>query len=255
MLVFVIPVKCKTIEKNWASFSRLLDRCIGSICNQSNTNFKVVVACHEIPETTYNNDPRVTFLQVDFAPPGINTPLIPKEKDKGKKIKLATDYAKKLGASYIMVVDSDDCISNKICEFVNKNRDDSKSGWYVKKGYLYPEGKKYAYLNLKNFQTICGTCAIIKPEHIDLMYGENFWFHHDRTKFSNIASLEPLPFPAALYSMLNGSNIYLDVGEMKKRTEVKPSKKVFFKTLFRRLGKYRLMPTALIKKEFNLKEI
>lgn len=251
MLVFVVPVKSKIIEKNWASFSKLLDRCIGSICNQSNTNFKVVIACHEIPKTNYNNDPRVIFLQVDFAPPTPNADRSQKEKDKGKKIKLATNYAKKIGAYYVMPVDSDDCVSNKICEFVNNNND-SKSGWYIKKGYLYPEGKTYAYLNLKNFQTICGTCAIIKPEHIDLMYDENFWFHHDRTKFPNITPLEPLPFPAALYSMLNGSNIRLDEVEMKIRTEVKPSKMVFFKTLFRRLGKYRLMPIALLKKEFNL---
>ena len=161
----------------------------------------------------------------------------------------------KIGASYVMTVDSDDCISNKICEFVCKNGNDSISGWYVKKGYLYPEGKRYSYLNLKNFNTICGSCAIIKPELIDLMYGSNFWFDHERTIFENGKSLLPLPFPGALYSMLNGSNIRLDSQEMKKRTRFNLFELKSFKTLFRRLAKYRLIPIVYIKKEFAIYDV
>jgi NAD-dependent dihydropyrimidine dehydrogenase PreA subunit len=60
-----------------------------------------------------------------------------KEFDKGKKLKFAAAYAMTIGANYIMTVDSDDCISNRICEFVSKNNDSSILGWYVKKEYLY----------------------------------------------------------------------------------------------------------------------
>ena len=257
-MVFVIPVKSKTVTSDWAYFSSLVDRTINSICNQSNPNFKVIVSCHEIPETKFNDDSRVEFLKVGFSPPILNNNADDrwlKETDKGKKIKIAADYAMSLGAEYIMTVDSDDCISKKICEFVSKNGNDSISGWYVYKGYLYPEGKNYSYLNLKNFNMVCGSCVIIKPKLIDLMFAEKYEFKHGRTNFENGLSLLPLPFSGALYSMLNGANHVLDQKEIKKRTSINPSKLKSIETLFRRLIKYRVMPTIFIKNEFGLYDV
>ena len=258
MLIFIVPVKSKTVTSDWAAFSRLVNRSINSICNQSNTNFKVIVACHEIPETKFNDDSRVEFLKVDFSPPILKNNAednMLKEFDKGKKIKFAAAYAMKIRASYIMTVDSDDCISNKICEFVSKNGNHSILGWYVKKGYLYTEGKRYAFLNFKNFNTICGSSVIIKPELIDLMYRNKFWFKHERTIFEDGLSLLPLPFPGSLYSMLNGTNIALDKEGMKSRTTYKLSNLESIKSIFRRLGKYMLVPKAYIKKEFSVYDV
>lgn len=142
MLVFVVPVKSKTVTSDWSSFSKLVNRCINSICNQTNFNFKIIVSCHEIPETNFNDDSRVEFLNVDFPPPIMKNNhkdnLQAKRADKSKKVKFAADYAMKLGAQYIMTVDSDDCISNKICDFVFKNAADSILGWYVKKRVFIP---------------------------------------------------------------------------------------------------------------------
>lgn len=259
MLAFIIPVKSKTVSSDWASFSQLADRCINSICNQLDSNFIVVLACHEIPETKFNKDPRVEFLQVDFPPPimkGEKSDYWEKEADKGKKLKLAAGYAERKGATYVMTVDADDCISNKICSFVSKNASNSIPGWYVKKGYLYEEGKKYAYLNLKNFNTICGSGVIIKPKLIELMYGENFYFHHEKIQLNNNLLLLPLPFAGTIYSMLNGSNIVLNrQGMHDKRTKLNPLKANVMKTLFRRLGKYRIVLLVSLKKEFAITTI
>ena len=68
MIAFIIPIKSKTISSDWTNFLRLLNRCLNSVCNQSNTNFNVYIACHEIPETKFKDDSRVEFLQVDFPP-------------------------------------------------------------------------------------------------------------------------------------------------------------------------------------------
>lgn len=259
MLAFIVPVKSKVVTSDWSYFSCLVNRSINSICNQSNQNFKVIVACHEIPKTDFDNDARVKFLQVDFEPPvlkekGFNHWI--KEEDKGKKIKFATEYAKTKGFSYVMTVDSDDCISNKISDFVHKNASEKASGWYSNKGYLYPEGKLYSYLNLKNFHTLCGSCVIIKPELIDFMYGENHHFDHSRTDFGNGLSLKALPFPGAVYSMLNGANHFLDNVEMKKKQE--PISSFSFRSLrilYKRLLKYRLIPIVFIKNEFAIYSI
>jgi hypothetical protein len=150
-----------------------------------------------------------------------------------------------------MTVDSDDCVSNKICDFVCKNADDSVKGWYINKGYLYTEGKKYSFLNLKNFNEVCGSCIIIKPDLIELLIDDLLNFNHERTIVNN-EKLKPLPFPGAVYSMLNGNNIRLDKKELKKRTEFNLFKIRDIKTIIRRLKKYRIVPIKIIKSEFSI---
>ena len=259
MLAFVVPVKSKKVTSDWRYFSILVNRTIHSICNQTNPNFEVIIACHEIPDTQFMKDSRVTFLQVDFAPPVLNkegTNHWIKEADKGKKIKFAVEHAQNKGIKYIMTVDSDDCISNKISDFVHKNATDTISGWYSKKGYLYPEGKRYAYLNLKNFHTLCGSCVIIKPELIHFMYGENHHFDHERHQFTDSLYLKQLPFPAAIYSMLNGANHFLDDVEMqKKQRRINPLSKSSLHILYGRLRKYRLVPLMFLRKEFAIQSL
>jgi len=255
LLAFIIPVQSKATTSDWHEFSCLLNRCINSICNQNNTNFKVIVACHEIPETNFKNDSRVEFLQMKFSPPILThlnqENLIVKRADKSKKLKVASEHALKMGFPYVMTVDSDDCVSNKICDFVCKNADDSVKGWYINKGYLYTEGKKYSFLNLKNFNEVCGSCIIIKPDLIELLIDDLLYFNHERTIVNN-EKLKPLPFPGAVYSMLNGNNIRLDKKELKNRTEFNLFKIRDIKTIIRRLKKYRIVPIKIIKSEFSI---
>lgn len=256
MLAFIVPIKSKTISADWTLFSSLVNRCISSICNQHDTNFKIYVSCHELPQTDYHNDDRVEFLQVDFAPPildGKPSDYYKKELDKTKKIQHAVEHAKKDGIAYVMTVDGDDCISNKISGFVNEHSTISIPGWYIKKGYLYVEGKIYAFLNFKNFNEICGSCIIIKPELFDFMIKENGCFRHERVKLNDKQSLIPLPFPGALYSMVNGTNHLLSrEGMYNRRTRIKLFKIKSVMTLFRRLSKYILVPKIILKKEFYI---
>lgn len=258
MIVFIVPLKSKAVSKDWELVSRLINRCLNSICNQTNSEFMVLVACHEIPDTNFNHDSRVKFLQIDFPPPVLKNnsdDYLLKEADKAKKILFATEYSIKLKADYVMTVDADDCISNKISEYVFKRGKDFISGWFIHKGYLYPEGKKYAYLNLQNFHTICGSCVIIKPKLINLMFEDNLRFDHQKTKFNNGIYLKPLPFPGAIYSMLNGANHVLDKNEMKLRTEIKTTSLKSIETIFRRLKKYLIVPTIFLTKEFSMERI
>jgi len=255
MLAFIIPLRSEKVSSDWTKVCRLLNRTLTSICNQSNTEFMVFVACHEFPKTDYEEDKRVQFLKVNFSSPVLknesNDRWI-KEADKGKKINFAINKAISQGVSYVMIVDSDDCISNKICDFVHKNSDESILGWYSKKGYIYPEGKSYSYLNVKNFHTLCGSSVIIKPQYIHHMYEENFFFNHGLTTFNNGTSLKPLPFPGAVYSILNGTNHVMNLHGVKERNKIDIFSLKFIKTLLRRLGKYVLVPKAFIRKEFSL---
>ena len=86
-------------------------------------------------------------------------------------------------------------------------------------------------------------------------YREYFWFYHERSTFENGQSLLPLPFPGAIYSMVNGTNIRLDDQELKNRKEFNPFKLKSINTLIRRLGKYRVIPRVFVKNEFNIYDV
>src|SRR5690606_9193871 len=116
--------------------------------------------------------PNLEFIHVDFEPPLLNPDTKDKhdglkEEDKARKILAGLDYIKKYDQDYVMVTDADDCISNKIVAYVDEHTSEDTSGWYFKKGYIYREGDKFISLNKENFNTLCGTCIIVKPNLIN----------------------------------------------------------------------------------------
>ena len=68
MITFIIPVKSAQLSNDWAAFSKLVERTLGSVCQQKDSDFRVQLVCHELPETDFSH-PAVQFVQVDFDPP------------------------------------------------------------------------------------------------------------------------------------------------------------------------------------------
>lgn len=222
MLTFVVPVKSKLVTSDWDKFGQLVERTLKSICNQTDSNFKVVVVCHEIPETTFRHQ-NLHYVHVDFAPPifkGLESSekfYKDKEMDKGKKIVLGVEYAsKEFKTDYIMTVDSDDFISKDISTFVNTNGGPIP-GWYVKKGFIHFEGKRFLVKTFK-FNDLCGSSIIVKPELIKYFIGidSTFYFDHRLTILDSNIELKRFPFPAGIYNVANGENIYMSLQHVKK---------------------------------------
>ena len=69
MLVFCIPLRSKEVSKDWNKVSLLFNRTLESIYNQTNANFKVFVACHQIPTLNQTYDDRVRFIVVNTKIP------------------------------------------------------------------------------------------------------------------------------------------------------------------------------------------
>ncbi len=260
MLTFIVPVKSEKLASDWSAFCKLFERSLKSICNQKNDDFKVVVVCHEIPKIAFESD-KVTYIQVDFAPPQLvendwdkNRAL--KEGDKAKKIQEGMAHAKQSHPDYVMVVDSDDCVSNRIVSFVAE-QDQNSPGWYVKMGYYYKEGAKYIFLNKHTFNNLCGSCIIIRPDLFHHLFRTEPWLYyfHERTELPDESKtkLRPLPFAAALYSMANGENHFMSVHHAKKL--IKKPKLIgekFFRTFYKKLAKYRIrFMTKSFRKSFN----
>lgn len=222
MLTFVVPVKSKSVASNWTHFGQLLERTLKSICNQTDSNFKVVVVCHEIPETDFIHE-SLHFIHPDFKPPSKKNSnheqyFIDQRLDKGKKIKLGVDFAiKKFSTDYVMLVDSDDLISNKVASFVN-NSGNELPGWYVAKGYL-SYGSKHILIVTRKFNYLCGSSIIVKPNLIQHFFDKDkidLYFDHRLTILQSNIELKRVPFSATIYSMGNGENIYMSFQNVKK---------------------------------------
>lgn len=259
MLTFVVPVKSKVVTSDWNRFSQLLERTLKSICNQKDSNFKVVVVCHEIPEITFSHK-NLHYVPVDFEPPNSNdfesskSFYKAKEMDKGKKILLGVKYAsKEFKTDYIMTVDSDDFVSEKISTFVNNGRGNIP-GWYVKNGYIHGGGKKFLVKTSK-FNYLCGSSIIVKPELVKHFIGvdSTFYFNHRLIILDTNIELQKVPFPAGIYDIGNGENIYMTFQKVKSFNQL--GNRISFKSLtklYLRLKNYRFrFITQKLRKEFN----
>src|SRR5689334_19347682 len=104
MLVFVIPLKSPQVSKSWERVSKLFERCIKSVCNQTSTDFHAVVVCNEKPKIEFTH-PNITYLTVDFPNPNEKTLVSQGDTDKGRKILKGLIYAQEFSPTHTMAVD------------------------------------------------------------------------------------------------------------------------------------------------------
>lgn len=257
MLIFIIPVKSPAISQNWSLFSKLFERCIKSVCNQTTSDFKVIVVCNQKPDISFDS-PHIDYVMVDFPPPGSEkvSTLVgiqsPKEKDKAQKILAGLKYARKYDSTHTMVVDADDCINRDLAKFVQQNP--NGDGWFIKKGYVYKEGKKYIYLNRQNFNHLCGTSIIVKSKWSELLIVDGKYYNHCADSLNNGIELQPLPFAGAVYSVENQENYRMTAEAV--RDLKSNSYRQGMGEILRKLTKYRIyLLTGSIRRKFGLYKI
>ena len=219
MIGFVVPFRPIQNSKNWANDSALLIKTLKSICNQTSSNFKVYVVHHELPDELYEH-PNLSYVQFPYAfctlamlsgktaQHDISIIMSVNGFDQGKKALYGAKHAVEDGCDYVMSVDSDDLISNKIAAYVN-NAPINSDGWYVSKGYIYMSSEDLLVRKPSKMNTINGSTNIIAARHIpspdfnsneaDLFsfYAAHGYLYH-RLKAQNIHLL-PLPFYAIIY--------------------------------------------------------
>lgn len=212
MLVFIVPVKSSQLSRiSWEISSQILERCIKSICNQTSSDFRVLIVHHEKPIIKLES-PNIDYIQVDFPIPTWAEPSSP-YRDKGRKLWIGLNYARKLDASYVMCVDSDDCLNRNLAQFANQNS--NQNGWYIANGYEYPDGSKKVYHRKNKFHLKCGTSHIIRWDLLlpftNLTFDQvtdKFLWHQDLVGYfaEQGTSLKALPFDGAVYISDTGEN-------------------------------------------------
>ncbi|OKH20357.1 hypothetical protein NIES593_19230 [Hydrococcus rivularis NIES-593] len=253
MLVFIIPLKSPQVSKSWENVCSIFERTLRSVCNQTSSNFKVIVVCNQKPDITYNH-PKVIYLVDTFPIPKPEVGFS-KELDRTRKMLAGIIYAKKLeGTTHIMLVDADDCVSNRLADYVETHP--NEPGWLVTSGYWYRESSNFVKVMRKAFYEYCGTSNILRADIYDVdTYNEenvNKLFKYYRHKIikKNLENkrvhLAPLPFKGVVYIVHHGENTYYAVGNKHHKISLK-SRFLRWKTL---LDNRFLTPK--IKEEFSL---
>ena len=239
MLVFIVPLKSKTVSKSWTRVSNLFERTARSICSQTVDDFRLIVVCNELPETEFIH-PNMEFMNVNIFPIESTHEWINRgrEDDKARRIMAGMDKAIEYNPSFVMVVDADDCIRNNLVEYVLSQPTDK--GWYVASGYIYKLGSRWLYKKRNEFQIVCGSSLILRPEDVSKVITHDAHGHcyHHQSLPSKLIPLDPLPFPGAIYTVLNRENHHMTTNKLSTIKAVKPGTRL--KIFARRIRNYRL---------------
>lgn len=214
MIYFGIPLRSKRVANNWDNIQMLFNRTLWSVYNQTNSEFRIIVVCHEIPELTKRYDDRVEFIQVNSPIPMTKHEMMV---DKGYKVHTIGMKIREYGGGFTMMVDADDLISNRIAEYVNNNQ--SENGFLSHNGYYYHIGDNFIK---KGHKFPNGSSTIVKYSNDDLPNcyyekmtpNENSNPHIIRKKHGDIPlickqlgrPLKSLPFIASIYVRETGDN-------------------------------------------------
>jgi hypothetical protein len=267
MVGFVIPIRAKEKSRNWVRDVELLERTVKSVLNQTDPDLRLVVVCSDIPDISVQ-DSRLRFLQYPFpflqcheisdyetyGSRHYDPPMAEGVMDQGRKISFGCMELIREHCDYIMPVDHDDLVSNRLTSFVHSVPKESNPGWYVDKGYIHKESRNYV-IRRNAMNEINGSTHIIRQDLIDLpsvsshsLWENNFFTAHGyvRTRIlrAHHAVIQPIPFPATIYSA--NENNWSNINEIMEFRSLRGKLK-------RLLHSRRL--TGRIRKEFGLYDI
>lgn len=264
MLGFIVPIKSKAVSKDWDYELKLLERTARSICNQTNDNFKMFIVYNEKPEINFTHENIIyvkyphEFVSADkiedydsYVKKYYNKDYAEKMLDKGKKISYGCKIAKEYDCNYLMAVDSDDLVSNKLVDFVQQHEKKENAGWRIKKGFIYEEGKLYVTKSNKIYG-INGSTHIINSDIVktpdfkqNIFWNFNLFEAHGYTKnrlidFHN-ATLGEIEFCGIIYIV--HKNNYSNISKITSRLTLK--------NIIKKIIRGRLV-TNKLSKEFGL---
>lgn len=233
MIGFIIPIKPKKFSKNWEYDNQLLERTIKSIAQQTDDQFIIFIVYNDKPDINFKH-PSIIWIEFNFSFVRVEDisdykyvskwykpDYAEKMFDKGRKISYGTIYAKKYNCHYIMAIDSDDLISNKISWFVNTNNR-NEPGWVITKGYMYVESSSFLTRN-HQIQNINGSTHIIRKDLVpetnmnslnfkDFDFFESHGYLFQRIKDLYNLSLLKFPFYGVIYTVhKNNTSVILEI--------------------------------------------
>jgi hypothetical protein len=212
MLYFIVPLRSRAASKDWDKVSRLCERTLRSICQQTSGQFRVFLVCRDLPEMNFSH-PNLRIIREDFPIP--ETKKHPQMLDKTAKLRRALVAVREEGGGYVMGVDADDLVHRSLAALVEAHP--GSNGWFFAQGYSYDEGSQWLERH-SDFYLRCGTSNIIRIDPVDLPPDmdsprEKYFYlcngHHMIVDFLRRKGrpLKALPFPGAVYVKDTGENL------------------------------------------------
>jgi len=219
MFYFLIPLRSKESSKDWNIISKLFNNTITSVCNQIDPDFKIIIAYHDLPEIDNVCKKHLELIKVPYpSPENYDQQML----DKYYKKRFMMERVRAYGGGYVMFMDADDLISNRITEYINK--DDNRQGYYINKGYEYNLDTSTLKIAPK-FHKLCGSSYIIyyrkdelphKAEFLGYSFKNDdrekkYLFDYSHNIWNSLACkqskyLKPIPFKGAIYVINTGDN-------------------------------------------------
>jgi hypothetical protein len=224
---FSIPLAPKRDERSWRRASALLSDTLASLQQQTDADWRAVIAGHDRPDIAALSDPRITFIEVDWPQAASHTAGVT---DSGRKREATLQHIRGAGGGYVMMLDADDLVHRNLVAYVR--RDMNPYGYIFDKGYQehYPTGSMRALPtrgDIPPFHRICGSCAVFHftpedigaPDRTDKSLPDRLGALH--VHWEAIAAaldrpLAPVPFHAAIYRFNTGAQLsILRVGQLR----------------------------------------
>ena len=145
--------------EQWAEVAVRFSQTLNSVLRQTDPDFRVFVAAHEVPDLPLLRDPRVDLEVLDKPKP--------RDRDgarRDKKAKRRANFRRIAahGDGYTVLLDADDLVSNQLVEFLRHFN--AQHGYVFWGGYLYDPGRQRVarFKGPTKFSNICGSCAAVR---------------------------------------------------------------------------------------------
>lgn len=235
MLTFIIPVISKEISDNWDLVLANLRKTLTSVKNQTVSNWRVLIVSQTRPDVQYLED-KIIYVHADFKPAhkylkSIKLSAVKRavcrranDLDRVRKIRVAAATLHEYRTDFVMLLEADDLVSNRLCEFVLQNKE--ANGWSIQKGYTW-DGRSSYMLQTNRLAAISGSSWIVKVFYE--MLPEDMPIDVDPTTLSLVSSgcpfldnghrkmrdgmaqagkpMQTLPFRGAIYHWGHGVNL------------------------------------------------
>ena len=174
----VIPLKSKTVSKNWNLTCENLKLTVNSVLNQSNRQFQAVIVGHERPKFLNDNQyhsPNLHFEHLEeLEPPRLtkdqNCNQLLYEKDRCAKILKGINHLKSRESDilYWFPLDADDLIHKDFVDYICKeNSEIQHDALIFNNGYVFFKSSKII-IKENNFSLYCGSSALISDNLLDI---------------------------------------------------------------------------------------
>jgi hypothetical protein len=137
VIAFATSLRARALAgEKWAYHVWLLERVVQSMLAQERGDIRVVVTCHDVPDTPLARDPRVHFERISVPVP--QRDFDDMAVDKVLKLSAGARWAATQGCRFVVFNDADDLVSNRIGGHLMAQPD--ANGWYAATQMFYTYG-------------------------------------------------------------------------------------------------------------------